>query len=217
MFVLGLILIAAGAVLGVLAFLAATPATQTIELTQGGWTRASSPLELLIVGAAGALLVCLGWALIAATIRRRARIRREEREQERINELERSAATYKAEQEQRFEEARLRDEDFARREEAVTSRQTELDARAAELSRREAEWREREGPSVADVVTGRAEGRVSEGTATWGDESTRPVAHTTPEEARGHDETRLHDDTRPHDQTRVDEPRVREQRRTDDV
>lgn len=216
MFVLGLILIAAGAVLGVLAYLAATPATQTIDLTQGGWTRASSPLELLIVGAAAALLVCLGWALIAATLRRRARIRREDREQERIDELERSAAAYRTEQEQRFEEARLRDEDFGRREEVIRSRQAELDARAVELSRREAEWREREGPSVADVVTGRAEGRVSEGTASWADESTRPVGHTAPDELPPHDRTRRHDETRV-DEPRLDEPPVREPRRPDDV
>lgn len=218
MFLLGLILIAAGGVLGVLTYLAATPTTQTIELTQSGWTRASSPLELLLIGAAAALLVCLGWAVIAATMRRRARLRREERDQERIAELERSSAAYRTEQEQRFEEAQLRDEDFTRREEALTARERELDARTVSLSRREAEW-QHEGPTVADVVTGRAEGRVSEGTAEWTDEPTRPVGHPgAPEVAHSRDDVPAAEERHAAEETRVDEPRPhRETRRTDDA
>lgn len=212
MFVLGLILMAVGAALGILTYLAATPTTQTINLTQAGWTRASSPLELLIIGAVATLLVCVGWAVIAATLRRRARLRREERDQERITELERSATAYRTEQDERFERARLRDQDFTHREEALAARQRELDAREAALATREAERRQHEGPTVADVVTGRAEGRVSEGTATWSDESTRPVGHAAPEAVGREDEVITEDETR------VDEPLPpREPRRTDDA
>jgi hypothetical protein len=69
-----------------------------------------------------------------------------------------------------MEEAGLRDEDLRRREEELTARREELEARDQDLSRREAGWREQNRPSVADVVTGRAEGSVSQGTAEWADE-----------------------------------------------
>ena len=112
------------------------------------------------------------WNLFAAAARRRARIRREQREEERLAELERNAETDRAEQERRFEEASLRDEDLRRRENHLDAWAKELDAREAEVARLEESYKERVGPSVADVVTGRAEGSVSEGTAHW--------AHTTP-------------------------------------
>lgn len=179
MILLGLILIVLGAALGLVTYLAATPSSQTVELSEFGFTRASGPLELLVIGAVAVLLVWLGWAALSATMRRRARLRREEREQERYAELERTHADYRTETDRRFDEARLRDEDFARREEQLQTRQAEIELREQELSRRETAWRDREGPSVADVVTGRAEGRVSDGTAEWADDgSTRPLDAT---------------------------------------
>src|SRR6478752_6783704 len=78
----------------------------------------------------------------------------------------------------------LRDEDLRRRESELSARHEGLDTREAELSRREAEWREREGPSVADVVTGRAEGNVHEGTASWGDEPRSAGSVERPAETR---------------------------------
>lgn len=182
MILLGLILIVLGGALGVLAYVAATSQSQLVELTALGWTRAFSPLELLAIGAAAVLLIWLGWAAAGATMRRRSRLRREEREQERYAELERTHAQYRTEQEDRFEEARLRDEDFARREEQIRTRQAEIELREEELSRRETQWRDRESPTVADVVTGRAEGQVSQGTAEWADDgTTRPVGQHTAE------------------------------------
>lgn len=223
MILLGLILLLLGGALGLVAYLGATPSSQTIELSEFGFTRVSSPLELLIIGAVAVLLVWLGWSAMAMTMRRRARLRREEREQERYAELERTHEEYRTESDRRFEEARLRDEDFARREEQIETRQAEVDLREDELARRETAWRDREGPSVADVVTGRATGRVSEGTAEWVDDgTTRPMgADRTPEEARvaheHHDtrEMRVDEHGRPVEDT--DAHGLSEPRRTDDA
>lgn len=209
MILLGLILLVLGVALGLVAYLAATPSTQTIELTEFGFTRASGPLELLIIGAVAMLLVWLGWSAMSVTMRRRARLRREEREQERYAELERTHEEYRTETDRRFEEARLRDQDFVRREEQIQTRQAEIDLREDELARRETAWRDREGPSVADVVTGRAEGRVSDGTAQWVDDgTTRPVGDQESDPARGAEKeqaARVHrqaHDVREHHDTR---------------
>ena len=116
------------------------------------------------------LLFALGWALVSAAARRRVRAaprgqggRPPHRGRgERRGRPPRPRAP--------LQEASLRDEDLRRRESELAARHEGLDTREAELERREAEWREREGPSVADVVTGRAEGNVHEGTASWTDE-----------------------------------------------
>jgi hypothetical protein len=118
----------------------------------------------------------------------------------------------------------VRDEDFARREEQIRTRQAEIELREDELARRETAWRDREGPSVADVVTGRAQGRVSDGSAEWVDDgSTRPldatrddsrvadrrVADERAREAQATEQVR-------HDDDHVSDPeRPREARRTD--
>lgn len=174
MALLGVVLLLLGAGAGVVTYLASHAAAGTIAVTALGFTRNATALELAVYGAVTVLLVALGWALVAAAARRRARQRRELKETERVETIRREAETARVEQERRFEEASLRDEDLRRRENELTARhegldtrESELSTRDAELARREAEWREREGPSVADVVTGRAEGSVHEGTATW--------------------------------------------------
>lgn len=160
MILLGLILLLAGVGAATLAFMATSGQPGTIEVEALGFTRQVSALELVVLGAAATLLVCLGWAAVAASTRRRARLRREERDHERLAEVERAAESERAEFDRRLAEGGARDEDLNRRED-------ELYAREQELARREAEWRDREGPSVADVVTGRAEGSVADGTAQW--------------------------------------------------
>jgi hypothetical protein len=172
MALLGIILLLLGAGLGTAAFLGVRDETGTVQLEALGFSRASEPLELVAIGAIAMLLFALGWSLIAAGARRRARIRRDEREAERLADLERTAEADRLEQERRFEEASLRDEDLRSRENRLDGWAQELDAREQEVARLEQAYRERVGPSVADVVTGRAEGSVSEGTAHW--------AHTTP-------------------------------------
>ncbi|EWT01273.1 hypothetical protein N865_05555 [Intrasporangium oryzae NRRL B-24470] len=172
MTLLGLVLILAGAALGVLAVAATSGHAGTITVSALGFSREAHALELVIVGAAATLLVCLGWALVSAAMRRRARVRREDRERERVAELEQAAEDERVEHERRMAEAGASQEALTRRAAELDERHGALDAREQELARREAEWRDREGPSVADVVTGRAQGSVTEGTAQWSEGST---------------------------------------------
>lgn len=171
MILLGIILLVLGLGLGTAAFLGVRDETGTIALDALGFTRAASPLELLVIGAIAMLLFALGWAVVSAAARRRARVRRDERESERIADIERSIESERAENEDRWERAAMRDEDLRRREDELAARGRQLDAREKEVHRLEAAYREQVRPSVADVVTGRAEGRVSEGTAEWADSS----------------------------------------------
>ena len=183
MALLGVILLLLGAAVGVLAYVATHPATTTVAVTALGLTRDASPFELVLYGAVAMLLLALGWALLSAAARRRARLRREEKERARVAEIEENAATARREHEERLQDAGLRDEDLRRRENELSARHEGLDTREAELahreeevSLREAELREREQPSVADVVTGRAHGNVHEGTASWHPEGTDTTA-----------------------------------------
>lgn len=179
MVLLGIILLVIGAALAALALTGALASTSTVHLEAFGLQRDSAPVELVIVGGVAVLLFCIGWAAIASRARRVARTRRERREEERLADVERAAESERTEHARRMEEAGLRDEDFTRREselaarhEELTTRHDELAAREQDLSRREAEYRQQVGPSVADVVTGRAEGNVADGTAEWVDDGT---------------------------------------------
>jgi membrane protein implicated in regulation of membrane protease activity len=169
MALIGVILLLIGAGAAVLTYIGAQAAGGTIALTALGFSRTVTPVELALYAAVSVLLLALGWALLSAAARRRARARREDKEAARLAEVEEKAETARLDHERRVEESGLRDEDLRRREAELTSRHDDLDTREAELARREAEWRERQGPSVADVVTGRAKGNVHEGTASWTD------------------------------------------------
>ncbi|HET7800253.1 MAG TPA: hypothetical protein VFL38_07515 [Humibacillus xanthopallidus] len=169
MALIGVILLLIGAGAAVVTYLGAQAAGGTIALAALGFTRTVSPLELAAYAAVAVLLIALGWALLSSAARRRARARREDKEAARLAEVEEKAETARLDHERRIEEAGLRDEDLRRRESQLTTRDEELSSRESELSRREAEWRDREGPSVADVVTGRADGSVHDGTASWAD------------------------------------------------
>lgn len=171
MVLLGIILLLLGVAVGVVAVTAAQ-STGLVHMAAFGLQRDSRPIELIIAGAVAVLLFCLGWALLAARARRRARVRRDERERERLADVERAAEAERTEHERRLEEAGLRQEDLQRREDDLAERETAVDAREREVARLEAAYREKVGPSVADVVTGRAEGNVAEGTAQWADNST---------------------------------------------
>jgi membrane protein implicated in regulation of membrane protease activity len=184
MALLGVILLLVGAGVGVVSYLATHAAAGTVAVTAFGFTRNATPLELVVYGAVAVLLFALGWALVSAAARRRARLRRQDKETTRLTEVEESAEAARLDHERRIQEAGLRDEDLRRRESELSARHEGLDTREAELSRREAEWREREGPSVADVVTGRAEGNVNEGTASWTDEPRSAGSVERPAETR---------------------------------
>ncbi|WP_028785324.1 hypothetical protein [Terracoccus sp. 273MFTsu3.1] len=209
MALLGVILLLVGAGVGVVAYLATHAAAGTVAVTAFGFTRNATPLELVVYGAAAVLLFALGWAMVSAAARRRARLRREEKEATRVTELEENAEAARLDHERRLEEAGLRDEDLRRRESELAARHEGLDTHEAELSRREAEWREREGPSVADVVTGRADGSVNEGTASWADEPRSAGNVERPAETRSSRRADRTDALDPADTTPSDE---REQR-----
>ena len=190
MALLGVILLLLGAGAGVATYLATHAATGTTAVSAFGFTRNATPLELAIYGAVAVLLFALGWALISAAARRRARAHREKKETARLSEVEEKAETARLDHERRFGEAGRRDEDLRRRESELSARHEGLDKREVELERREAEWREREGPSVADVVTGRAEGNVHEGTASWADDNGRSTDQRGPVDSHETHETR---------------------------
>lgn len=201
MALLGVILLLIGAGAGVVTYLATHAAAGTVAVSAFGFTRNATPLELAIYGAVAVLLFALGWAMISAAARRRVRVRREEKESARLTEMEENAEAARRDHEHRLQESGLRDEDLRRRESELAARHEGLDTREAELSRREAEWREREGPSVADVVTGRAEGNVHEGTASWTDEQRSAGSVERPAETRGSRRTDRTDQTDQTDQT----------------
>ena len=210
MVLLGVILLLLGAGAGVVAYLATRAAAGPITVTAFGLSRAASPFELVLYGAVAMLLVALGWALMSAAARRRARLRREDKANARVTEAEEGAENARLEHERRFEEAGLRDEDLRRRENELAARHEGLDTREAELSRREAEWREREGLSRPDVAGGRAEGGgVREGTGSWTERHERERnerdeygEHDQRDERHGYgerDERREHDERDPRD------------------
>ncbi|WP_256794912.1 hypothetical protein [Terrabacter sp. Ter38] len=210
MALLGVILLLVGAGVGVVAYLATHAAAGTVAVTAFGFTRNATPLELVVYGAAAVLLFALGWAMVSAAARRRARLRREDKEATRVTELEENAEAARLDHERRFQEAGLRDEDLRRRESELSARHEGLDTREAELSRREAEWREREGPSVADVVTGRADGSVNEGTASWTDQPRSAGSVERPAETRSSRRADRPDELDPADTTSSDEHEQRD-------
>jgi len=212
MALLGVILLLVGAGVGVVSYLATHAAAGTVAVTAFGFTRNATPLELVVYGAAAVLLFALGWALVSAAARRRARLRREEKEAARVTELEENAEAARLDHERHLQEAGLRDEDLRRRESELSARHEGLDTREAELSRREAEWREREGPSVADVVTGRADGSVNEGTASWVDEPRSAGSVERPAETRGNRRADRTDALDPADSADTSSSDEREQR-----
>jgi hypothetical protein len=172
MVLLGIILLLLGVAVGVVSVVAAQSSTGLVHLQAFGLQRDAHAVELCVTGALAVLLFCIGWALLAARARRRARVRRDEREQERIADVERSAEAERTEHARRLEERGLRHEDLQQREDALVEREDTVNAREQEVARLEAAYRERVGPSVADVVTGRAEGNVAQGTAQWADDGT---------------------------------------------
>ena len=73
MALIGVILLLIGAGAAIVTYIGAQAAGGTIALTALGFTRNVSPLELAIYAAAAVLLLALGWALLSAAARRRAR------------------------------------------------------------------------------------------------------------------------------------------------
>lgn len=181
MILFGIVFLLVGIGVGAVVYLATAGRTGTIGVEAFGLSRAATAIELAAYGLATALIFCLGWALIAAGVRRRGRVKRGEREQARIDELERRASADLADSERRFQEAGRRDDDLGRRDhdlgrrerevsvrhDRLDDREQQLSGRERELARRTHEFDEQRKPSVADVVAGRATGSVHDGTAEW--------------------------------------------------
>ena len=181
MILIGIVILLVGVGAGAVTYLATAGRDGSIAVEALGFTRNASAIELAAYGVVAALIFCIGWALIAAGLRRRGRVKRDERERVRIDELERRAAAERADNERRFEEAgrrdedlKRRDDDLGRREREVSVRHDRLDTREQQVSqaeqtltRRQEEFEEQLRPSVADVVAGRAKGSVHDGTAEW--------------------------------------------------
>ena len=137
MALLGVILLLAGIGAGVYAYVGTHAETATTTVTALGFSREATPLELVGFGALAVLLFAIGWALLSASARRRARARRVAREDSRVGELEERSESDRLEHERRFEEAGLRDEDLRRREAELAARHEGLNQREAELDRRD--------------------------------------------------------------------------------
>ena len=103
MALLGVILLLVGAGVGVVSYLATHAAAGTVAVTAFGFTRNATPLELVVYGAAAVLLFALGWAMVSAAARRRARLRREDKEATRVTELEENAEAARLDHERRFQ------------------------------------------------------------------------------------------------------------------
>jgi hypothetical protein len=141
MALLGVILLLAGIGAGIYAYVGTHAVTTTTTVSALGFSREATPLELVVLGALAMLLFAVGWALLSASARRRARARRLEREGSHVEQLEERAESERLEHERRFEEAGLRDEDLRRRENELAARHEGLNQREAELVQRERETR----------------------------------------------------------------------------
>ena len=139
MALLGVILLLAGIGAGAFAYIGTHAATGTTTVTAFGFSRSATPLELVAYGAVAVLLFALGWALLSASARRRARLRRDERDSARVAELEDRLESERLEHERKLEEAGLREDDLRRREQQVAARHEGLDQREAELNSRAAD------------------------------------------------------------------------------
>ncbi|MGW5241096.1 hypothetical protein ACWEOW_19355 [Monashia sp. NPDC004114] len=169
MALLGVILLLAGIGAGVYAYVGTHALTATTTVTAFGFSREATPLELVGYGVLAMLLFALGWALLTASARRRARARRLEREDSRVAQLEERSASDRLEHDRRFEEAGLRDEDLRRREAELAARHEGLNQREAELSHRES------APGMGAAGAGAA-GAGAAGAGAFGDQGYRRTA-----------------------------------------
>jgi hypothetical protein len=147
MILLGLIVMLAGAGLGAATVLASRGAVEAVTLSVFGFTRETGPLELLAVGALSGFVTCLGLALVLGAIRGRARRRREEELEDRIDELEEIHEDELDRIREAVAEAKLKDADFARREKAMQERGARIEARERELGLRSGPPTTREHPT----------------------------------------------------------------------
>lgn len=169
MILLGLLLLLLGAGIGTITYLAASSQSERIHIAAYGFSRDANALELVLLGAGTALILAFGWAYIAAWLRRQARLRREDEEDARLDELDRTHAETLAEKDRQLDQAAQREQELTHQVRELTVREAELGIRARELSLRETQWQDRLGNFDTDVSLPRIE------TDPWGGESSEPT------------------------------------------
>lgn len=174
MFLLGLLLLLLGAGIGTITYLAASSQSERIHISAYGFARDASALELVLLGAGTAFILAVGWAYVAASMRRRARLRQEDEEDDRLDELDRAHAEVIAEKDRQLSQAALREQELTHVVRELQVREAELEIRARELSQREDQWHNRVRGFDTDVSMQ----RVDPGTwdsPSWEEAPSRPL------------------------------------------
>jgi hypothetical protein len=183
LFLLGLLLLLLGGGIGTITYLAASSQSERIHISAYGFARDASALELVLLGAGTAFLIAVGWAYVAASMRKRARLRQEDEEDDRLDELERTHTEVLAEKDRQLDQAAQRELDLTHQLRELTVREAELEIRTRQLSLRETQWQDRVGSFDTDVSmprlenswdTGGREGRAPGESQTWDDTPSRP-------------------------------------------
>lgn len=174
MILLGLTLLLVGAGVSTITFLATSNQPERIHISASGFARDASALELSLLGAAAAFILCAGWAYIAAAARRRARLRREDEEDDRLDELDRAHAEAIAEKDRQLTQAALREQELTHVIRELQVREAELEIRARELSQREDQWHDRVRGFDTDVSMQRVDSGTWDSPA-WEDAPSRPL------------------------------------------
>lgn len=165
MILLGLLLLLLGVGMGTVTYLAASSQSERIHIAAYGFARDANALELVLLGAGTAFILATGWAYIAASVRRRARLRREDAEDARLDELDRVHAEALADKDRQLSEAAAREQELTHQVRELTVREAELEIRARELALRESQWQDRLGGFDTDVAMPRI------GERSWGQDS----------------------------------------------
>lgn len=175
MILLGLTLLLVGAGVSTITFLAASSQSERIHISAYGFARDASALELALLGAAATLILCAGWAYLAAAARHRARLRREDEEDDRLDELDRAHAEALAEKDRQLSQAALREQELSHQVRELQVREAELEIRSRELAQRESQWQTQVGSFDTDVSMQRVESGPWD-TAAWEETPSRPPA-----------------------------------------
>jgi hypothetical protein len=176
---LGLLLLLLGVGIGTITYLAASSQSERIHIAAYGFARDANALELVLLGAGTAVILAVGWAYIAAWLRRQARMRREDEEDTRLDELDRTHAEEVADKDRQLAQAAQREQELSHQVRELTVREAELEIRARELSLRETQWQDRLGSFDTDVSMPRVEGDPwggeSSERAPWDETPSRPI------------------------------------------
>lgn len=148
---LGLMLLLLGAGIGTITYLAASSQSERIHIAAYGFARDASALELVLLGAGTVLILAMGWAYVAAWLRRQARLRREDEEDSRLDELDQRHREALAEKDRQLAQAAAREQELTHQLRELSVREAEFDIRARELALRETQWQDRVGSFDTDV------------------------------------------------------------------